>query len=128
MAKESGDFKQSMVQASDAVIGAALLVGLGVWIGTMLDSKLHSAPWFTITLSLIGAGLGLWRMIRKGIQMGKDAHDIDPLAPGSGSYETDKPSDSPPAPPRPLPQQKSREMKDPEARSSFEFLDQGDSK
>jgi F0F1-type ATP synthase assembly protein I len=129
MAKDSGDFKQAMFQASDAVLGAALLVAGGVWLGNFLDSKLHTSPWLVITLSLVGGGLGLWRLIRKAMQMGKqDGASPDPLEPGTGSSDDDELNDSPPAPPRPLPEQKPREMKDTKARSSFEFLDQGDSK
>ncbi|MCC6976839.1 MAG: AtpZ/AtpI family protein [Candidatus Melainabacteria bacterium] len=58
-------FQRGMFVAGDAVIGAAVLVMLGVWGGGYLDEKLHTAPWGSLGLSILGGVLGLWRMIKK---------------------------------------------------------------
>ena len=129
MAKDSTDLKQAMFAAGDAVIGAAVLVGLGVWIGNMLDSKLHTSPWCVVALSLIGAAAGLWRMVRKAMQMGKQEGDSpDPLESSTGSTSGEDRQSTPPPRIRNETEQKPREMKDTKARSAYEFLDQGDSK
>jgi F0F1-type ATP synthase assembly protein I len=38
---------------------------MGVFGGSMLDTKLNTAPWFSVALSLVGGGLGLARMVMK---------------------------------------------------------------
>lgn len=58
-------FQRNMFVVSDLVLGAAVLVLLGMWAGNFADDKLHTAPWGSIGLSLLGAGLGLWRMVKK---------------------------------------------------------------
>lgn len=50
---------------ADSVIGAAVLVFLGVLGGNFVDDKFHTAPWGSIGLSLLGGTLGLWRMVKK---------------------------------------------------------------
>lgn len=56
---------QSMMVVADSVIGAAVLVFIGVWAGNFADDKFHTAPWGSIFLSLLGGCLGLWRMVKK---------------------------------------------------------------
>jgi len=58
-------FQRNMFVVSDLVLGAAVLIMLGVWGGGFLDEKLHTAPWGSLGLSILGGGLGLWRMIKK---------------------------------------------------------------
>ncbi len=58
-------FQRTMFVVSDAVLGAAVLVVVGMWVGGFADAKLHTAPWGSIGLSLLGGGLGLWRMVKK---------------------------------------------------------------
>ncbi len=58
-------FQRAMFVVSDAVLGAAVLVLLGMWAGGFADDKLHTAPWGSIGLSILGGGLGLWRMVKK---------------------------------------------------------------
>lgn len=70
MAKDTSDLKQAMFQVSDGVLGAAILVFLGVAGGNWLDTQLHTAPWLTVTLSVAGAGLGLARLVKKALQIG----------------------------------------------------------
>lgn len=62
---DSPDLKQAMFAVSDAVLGAAVLLALGVYGGGFLDSKLHTAPWLSVGLALLGGGLGLARMVMK---------------------------------------------------------------
>lgn len=63
--KEENDLKRAMFAVSDAVLGAAVLLALGVYGGAWIDNKLHSSPWVSVTLSILGAGLGLARMVAK---------------------------------------------------------------
>ena len=55
----------ALASAGESVLAIAVLAGLGVWGGTKLDEVIHSSPWFTIGLSLLGVGLGLTRMVIK---------------------------------------------------------------
>ncbi len=54
-----------MFVVSDAVLGAGVLIMLGMWCGGFADDKLHTAPWGSLGLSILGGGLGLWRMVKK---------------------------------------------------------------
>ncbi|MBX9948164.1 MAG: AtpZ/AtpI family protein [Candidatus Obscuribacterales bacterium] len=58
-------FQRAMFVVSDAVLGAAVLILLGMWAGGFVDDKLHTGPWGSLGLSLLGGGLGLWRMVKK---------------------------------------------------------------
>jgi F0F1-type ATP synthase assembly protein I len=58
-------FQRAMFVVSDAVLGAAVLIMLGMWTGGFADDKLHTAPWGSLGLSILGGGLGLWRMVKK---------------------------------------------------------------
>lgn len=58
-------FQRAMFVVSDAVLGAAVLIMLGMWAGGFADDKLHTAPWGSLGLSILGGGLGLWRMVKK---------------------------------------------------------------
>lgn len=75
MDKESNtdntDLKQAMFQVSDGVIGAAVLIVIGVMGGNWLDAKFNTAPWMLITLSVLGGGLGLARLVKKAMQIGQ---------------------------------------------------------
>ncbi|MBA3993553.1 MAG: hypothetical protein C0469_08505 [Cyanobacteria bacterium DS2.3.42] len=58
-------FQRAMFVVSDAVLGAAVLIMVGMWAGGFADDKLHTAPWGSLGLSVLGGGLGLWRMVKK---------------------------------------------------------------
>lgn len=58
-------FQRAMFVVSDAVLGAAVLIMLGMWAGGFADDKLHTAPWGSLGLSVLGGALGLWRMVKK---------------------------------------------------------------
>lgn len=62
---ESSNLKQAMFVVSDAVLGAAILLALGVYGGGWLDKQFHTAPWFSTGLALLGGGFGLARMVMK---------------------------------------------------------------
>lgn len=53
----------------DGVLGAAVLVVMGVAGGNWLDEKLHTAPWWSVGLSVVGGGLGLWRLCVKALAL-----------------------------------------------------------
>jgi F0F1-type ATP synthase assembly protein I len=83
MAKGSGDdanLKSAMFAVSDGVIGAAILVFLGVLLGNWLDTQFHSAPLWVIVCSLTGGGLGLARLVQKAINIGQDSDKKLPKA------------------------------------------------
>ena len=63
------ELKRSLMMVGDVVLGAAVLVYLGVLGGNWLDEKLHSQPWCSIGLSLLGACLGLARMVWKATRL-----------------------------------------------------------
>ncbi|MBA3859396.1 MAG: hypothetical protein C0507_21030 [Cyanobacteria bacterium PR.3.49] len=93
-------FQRGMFVAGDAMLGAAVLVMLGVWGGGYLDDKLHTGPWCSLGLSVLGGVLGLWRMVKKataldtpGVPAGaKPIPFDDDEEDGGGNYEkTDKP-------------------------------------
>lgn len=90
MANDSTDLKKAMFQVSDAVIGAGILVFLGVFIGNWLDSKLNCAPWGVIGLSMLGAILGLARMVKKAMNIGVTSPD-----PRQRKNSSPSPADSP---------------------------------
>ncbi|MCC7530194.1 MAG: AtpZ/AtpI family protein [Candidatus Melainabacteria bacterium] len=58
-------FQRAMFVVSDAVLGAAVLIMLGMWAGGFADDNLHTAPWCSLGLSILGGALGLWRMVKK---------------------------------------------------------------
>lgn len=61
----SGGGSNTFVTVSDGILGAGVLIILGVGAGNWLDEKVHSAPWFSLALSLLGGGLGLARLVSK---------------------------------------------------------------
>lgn len=71
--KENSDdnstLKRAMFIVSDAVLGAAFLLVIGVWGGSWLDKQFHTAPWFSTGLALLGGGFGLARMVIKANQL-----------------------------------------------------------
>lgn len=69
MPKDATDMKQAMMMMGDCVLGAAVLIVVGVFAGSWLDSRLHSAPLWTVALSLLGAGLGLARLVIKALKL-----------------------------------------------------------
>lgn len=50
--------------ATEAVLGTAVLIGLGVWAGNWLDAKFDTDPIFTVLLPILGVILGLARMVK----------------------------------------------------------------
>lgn len=58
-----------MMFVMDGVLGAAALVIVGVFAGNWLDAKLHTAPWWSLGLSMLGGGLGLWRLCMKAMAL-----------------------------------------------------------
>jgi F0F1-type ATP synthase assembly protein I len=57
----------ALASAGEFVLAMAILAALGVWVGTKIDESLHTSPWFTISLALVGVCLGLARMVLKAI-------------------------------------------------------------
>lgn len=69
---EDTDLKQALFAVSDAVLGSAVLLAIGVYGGAWLDQKLHTAPWLSVGLALLGGGVGLARMVMKAQAIGKN--------------------------------------------------------
>ncbi len=57
--------RRALFTVSDAVLGAAVLLVIGVYGGDWLDKQLHTTPWLSVGLSILGGGLGLARMVIK---------------------------------------------------------------
>ncbi len=70
--KEPISTNKAMITVADGVLGAGVLVALGVCLGHFLDQKLGSTPWLTILCSLIGGGAGLARLVMKAIKLDKE--------------------------------------------------------
>ncbi len=97
MAKDSAELKKAMFQVSDAVIGAGILVFLGVFIGNWVDTKLNCAPWGVIGLSMLGATLGLVRMVKKAMNIGvtsSDGNESKKTSPSTSDSQNDQKTDS----------------------------------
>jgi F0F1-type ATP synthase assembly protein I len=60
-----GGGSNTLLTVSDGILGAGVLIILGVGAGNWLDEKVHCAPWFSLALSLLGGGLGLARLVSK---------------------------------------------------------------
>lgn len=65
MDQDNDYLKRALFAASDGILGAAILIFIGMQAGSWLDSKLQSTPWISVVLCLIGGGLGLTRMVLK---------------------------------------------------------------
>jgi len=68
---DSGQLKNALLTVGDSILGAAVLIILGTWAGGFLDQKLQTGPWFSISLALLGAALGLARLVIKAIKLGE---------------------------------------------------------
>lgn len=70
-----GDLQRALFAVADGVLGAGILIMLGTWAGGFLDQKLQTAPWISISLALLGGGLGLARLVIKAINLDGPAKD-----------------------------------------------------
>ena len=93
---ESTHLKKALFQVSDGILGAAVLIFLGVMAGNWLDAQLHTAPWLSIALSMLGGGLGLYRLVRKAMLIG-DMPSSSGLRRSKGAGSGSKGSGSPSA-------------------------------
>ncbi|HEY9787871.1 MAG TPA: AtpZ/AtpI family protein [Candidatus Obscuribacterales bacterium] len=66
---EQSSLRSGLFTVADAVLGAAVMVLIGVWLGGFIDQKLGTSPWWSLGLSMLGGGLGLWRMVVKATQL-----------------------------------------------------------
>jgi F0F1-type ATP synthase assembly protein I len=78
VAEDNTDLKQAMFQVSDGVIGAAILIVIGLLGGQWLDKQFHTSPTLMIVLSMIGGGVGLVRLVKKAMLIGADSPKPDP--------------------------------------------------
>ena len=65
MAQSDSDLKRAMFTVSDAVLGAAVLLAIGVYAGSWLDKQFHCSPFCSVGLALLGGSIGLYRMVVK---------------------------------------------------------------
>ena len=63
----------SLASAGESVLGIGVLSGLGAWGGFQLDQHFHTTPWIAVTLSMLGLGGGLARMVIQAINSEKPA-------------------------------------------------------
>jgi F0F1-type ATP synthase assembly protein I len=77
VAKDDTNLKQAMFQVSDGVIGAAVLIVIGIFAGQWLDNHFHTSPMCMIVLSMLGGGLGLARLVQKAMLIGQDSPKPD---------------------------------------------------
>jgi F0F1-type ATP synthase assembly protein I len=63
---------EAMFAMGDGVLGAAILIVLGIYGGQFLDHKFNTGSWLTGVLPLVGGGLGLVRLVVKAINLDKD--------------------------------------------------------
>jgi len=66
---KGGGGQKALLVVSDGVLGAGVLIMVGVWGGNMLDDRFHTAPWISLVLSLGLGGLGLARLVSKANQL-----------------------------------------------------------
>lgn len=69
--QDSNEVLSAIVSASDAVIGTAVLAFLGAWGGGYIDQKMGISGTWSIILSILGVGLGLFRMVKKALDAEK---------------------------------------------------------
>lgn len=81
---EGTDLKRALFTVSDAVLGAAVLLALGVYGGAWLDKQFNCSPTLSIGLALLGGGLGLARMVMKANALGS-IKDKKPMASGTNA-------------------------------------------
>lgn len=65
MAQSDSDLKRAMFAVSDAVLGAAVLLAIGVYAGSWLDKQFNCSPLCSVGLALLGGSIGLYRMVAK---------------------------------------------------------------
>ncbi|MBI4534439.1 MAG: AtpZ/AtpI family protein [Candidatus Melainabacteria bacterium] len=87
--KPQDDLIKAFATAGDAVLGAAILTGLGAWSGFWLDDKLHTSPWLAIFLALLGSGLGLARMVLKATELERKSSSSKKTTSAKNMYEPD---------------------------------------
>jgi len=57
--------RSDLYRFSGAGVHLAATIGVFAWLGSLLDGKLESRPWFLLAGVFAGFGLGLYNMIRK---------------------------------------------------------------
>lgn len=62
---DESDWRRALLIVSDGVLGAAVMLAVGVYAGSWLDTKFHTSPWLSVGLSILGGALGLARMVMK---------------------------------------------------------------
>jgi len=62
---------KALLAVGDGVLGAAILIVIGIYAGLYLDKKFMTSPWFTLGLLFLGGGLGLARLVMKAMSLDK---------------------------------------------------------
>jgi len=62
---------KAVLAVSDGVVGAAVLIVIGIYAGLYLDKKFMTSPWFTLGLLFLGGGVGLARLVIKAMNLDK---------------------------------------------------------
>ena len=55
---------QAVMKYSGLAFQMLAIIGGGAWLGTWLDGRLHTQPWLTIGLLLLGVFLAVFQVIR----------------------------------------------------------------
>jgi ATP synthase protein I len=96
---------QLVLQSSEMVLGAGLLLGLGAWAGFWLDGRLHTRPWLTLILPVLGAAWAMGAMVAKALaaakggagsgkdmvgQNGRSGRHADPAIPPAQGWDSEE--------------------------------------
>lgn len=57
--------------AGESVLMCAVLIGGGIWLGNLIDAKIHTTPWIALVLALGGLIGGMSYMVMKAMKTEK---------------------------------------------------------
>jgi F0F1-type ATP synthase assembly protein I len=85
----------SAAEASAIGIEMVVALGIGYWIGSRIDRRFHTSPWFTLFFLLAGAGAVIKSMVRIVRDYQREAASDDGASPSEGPDREPDGSDRP---------------------------------